>query len=417
MADSIRVPLNLPELQVLQQSLQPQQNRLTVWVQSRRAWCRCPSCGYASHHDVQDDRWRTVQDLDALGYHVFLRLRQRRFYCRRCRRRFMEGFESVDVQQRQTGRLQAWLVTQSRSCPLLQAARSSPVSYRVLRYLCFKVGQQRAQVWRRRALPKRIGVDEFATRKGHSYATVVVALTRHAVCGVTRDRTQAALERLLRAPGARPRQVREAVEAVIDMWEPFYQALRTCCPQARIVIDRFHVERHLWQAVDACRRRLSKNRKNRKNRKSGSRRPGPQTPCPLKAARALFLVPARQLSPQQRAEREMLLAQYPELRRCVQLAECLHRWYSTVKDRQHADWQLGYWLRQLRQSGIPELVSLAEMLRRWRREIVNYFCAYATNGITEGFNTKIKLLKRTGYGRLTFEHLTARIFLECGRSP
>jgi transposase len=101
----------------------------------------------------------------------------------------------------------------------------------------------------------------------------------------------------------------------------------------------------------------------------------------------------------------------------VHLADRLHRWYSVEKDRQHADWQLSYWLRLLVASEIPELVELAQMLKRWRKEIVNDFVSYATNGVTEGFNTKIKLLKRTGYGRLTFEHLKARIFLECSGHP
>ena len=141
------------------------------------------------------------------------------------------------------------------------------------------------------ALPRRIGIDEFATRKGHRYATVVVALTRHVVTGVVADRTPEALQSLLCAPGARPEGVQEAV---IDMWEPFYAALRTCCVRARIVIDRFHVERHLWQAVASCRKRLGRGQRNRQQRRV------------LKAARHLFLTPASRLSPQQRLEREAL---------------------------------------------------------------------------------------------------------------
>ena len=53
------------------------------------------------------------------------------------------------------------------------------------------------------------------------------------------------------------------------------------------------------------------------------------------------------------------------------------------------------------------------MVKRWRPYIVNYFVSRSTNGMSEGFNTKIKLIKRLGYGRLTFVHLAARILLEC----
>ena len=113
------------------------------------------------------------------------------------------------------------------------------------------------------------------------------------------DRTQEALQSLLCTPGARPERVQEAV---IDMWEPFYAALRTCCARPHIVIDRFHGERHLWQAVDSCRKRLGRGQRNRQQRRV------------LKAARQLFLTPASRLSPQQRLEREALLEQYPDVR-------------------------------------------------------------------------------------------------------
>jgi len=42
---------------------------------------------------------------------------------------------------------------------------------------------------------------------------------------------------------------------------------------------------------------------------------------------------------------------------------------------------------------------------------VNFFHARVTNGVTEGINTKIKLLKRMAYGLSNFAHLRARILM------
>jgi len=393
---SIRIPLNLPEFQVLEQQVDSKKQRITVWVESRHGWACCPQCNRKSRDDVHDDYWRTVQDLSAMEHDVVLKIRQRRMRCGPCQHRFYESFDSVDVQQRQTNRLQAHLFSRARGRSLVEGAQDSPVTYRVLRYLYFKLTQRLCQA--KRALPRRIGIDEFALRKGHRYATVITGLTRSYVWGLAQERTQAALETLLNAPGAGAGRVKEAV---IDMWEPFFRAVKACMPKARIIIDRFHVEGHLYEAVDDCRKRVSRGQKKH----------------PLKKARKLFLTPVGKLTPEQKQQRDELLDQYPELARAVHLADRLHRWYSRPSNREQANNQLSYWLRQLIASDIPELQAFAQMVKRWRRYIVNYFLSRSTNGMSEGFNTKIKLIKRLGYGRLTFEHLAGRILRECGPSP
>lgn len=392
---SIRLPLNLPEFRILEQQVHAPSRVITLWVESRQPGARCPRCSRSSRQEVGEDHWRTAQDLSAMDHKVVLKIRQRRLWCPHCRRRFYEPFDSVDVQQRQTKRLQAHLVSLARGCALTTAAQHSPVTYRVLRYLYFKwVGTP----WPTRPLPRRIGIDEFSLRKGHHYATVITGLTFAYVWGVAAERTQAALEGLFRQPGACRWRVKEVV---IDMWEPFFLAVKACLPKARIIIDRFHVERHLYAAVNDCRKRLSRGQQNH----------------PLKAAHKLFLTPVDKLSPEEKQQRQTLLAAYPELARAVQLAERFHRWYSRLSSREQANNQLSYWLRQLLSCGIPELQAFAQMVKRWRRYIVNYFLSRSTNGMSEGFNTKIKLIKRLGYGRLLFEHLVARIFGECGFSP
>jgi transposase len=348
-----------------------------------------------SRQDLGDDHWRTAQDLSAMEHQVVLKIRQRRRWCRHCQRRFYEPFDSVDVQQRQTNRLQAQLLSLARGSSLQAAAQHSSVSYRILHYLYFKWVRKPPE---ERPLPRRIGIDEFALRKGHRYATVITGLTRAYVWGLVPERTQATLEGLLKRPGACLERVKEVV---IDMWEPFFLAVKSGLPKARIVIARFHVERHLYDAVDACRKRLS----------------GRQKKHPLKEARKLFLTPVEKLTAEQKQQRQTLLEAYPELARAVHLAERFHRWYSRLSSREQANKQLSYWLRELRTAGIPELQAFAQMVKRWRRYIVNYFLSRSTNGRSEGFNTKIKLLKRLSYGRLCFEHLAARILRECGFSP
>ena len=60
-------------------------------------------------------------------------------------------------------------------------------------------------------------------------------------------------------------------------------------------------------------------------------------------------------------------------------------------------------------SGIPELKTVASTYRRWAKGILNAYKYNLSNGVTEGFNNKIKVLKRNSYGIRNFKHLRTRI--------
>jgi transposase len=100
----------------------------------------------------------------------------------------------------------------------------------------------------------RIGVDEKAFCKGHSYATLVTDLDRSRVLYVAKDRKQISLDGFW---GTLRKEQLDAIEAVaIDMWDPFEASIRQHLPEAedKIVYDKFHVAKHLGEAVDRVRR-------------------------------------------------------------------------------------------------------------------------------------------------------------------
>ncbi|RLE09146.1 hypothetical protein DRJ00_04945 [Candidatus Aerophobetes bacterium] len=69
---------------------------------------------------------------------------------------------------------------------------------------------------------------------------------------------------------------------------------------------------------------------------------------------------------------------------------------------------------QVRKAGIPEFLKLAKTTNKWEREILNYFRTFLSNGPIEGVINKVKLIKRITYDLPNFEHLRARILIECG---
>ncbi len=99
-----------------------------------------------------------------------------------------------------------------------------------------------------------LGVDEKAFRKGHSYFTIVNDLTRSRVLHVAENRKQSSLdgfwETLTEAQ-------RESIQAVaMDMWDPYVASVKTHLEEGegKIVYDKFHIAKHLGEAVDQVRR-------------------------------------------------------------------------------------------------------------------------------------------------------------------
>jgi transposase len=104
---------------------------------------------------------------------------------------------------------------------------------------------------RRQAEPvAHLGVDEKAFRKGHSYLTVVNDLDRSRVLYVAEGRQQASLEGCW---GTVTEEQKAGFEAVaLDRWDPYVDSVRAHLAEAdeKIVFDKFHVAKHLGEAVD-----------------------------------------------------------------------------------------------------------------------------------------------------------------------
>lgn len=101
--------------------------------------------------------------------------------------------------------------------------------------------------------PKGIGIDEISIRKGHSYRIVVSDLIRRRPiwCGGM-DRSEASMDQFYEWLGEK--KAHGIRLAVMDRWKSFGNSTRKQAPQAAILFDKFHVMRHLGEALDAVRK-------------------------------------------------------------------------------------------------------------------------------------------------------------------
>ena len=320
---------------------------------------------------------------------VFLVLRKRRFRCLDCGKVFTEPDPVFGVRRRTSQRFRSYLGQEAIHQTVRHVARKEGVGEGLVRRCFTEEGQRLLRVPRKPSPTRILGLDEFSIRKGPVYDTAVVDLEHKRIIGVVSGHRQVEVAAFFDAlPGA------EKVEVVvIDMHEPFRQAVELCLPQAKVVADKFHVLMHVHRALDQVRTSLQKGRKSE-----------------LFRARYLLLTGVERLTPERHARLFALLSRYPQLGRAWALKEAFREWYHFTTRRQ-AEEALVVWERSVRDQGPEPFRGLLPMLQTWRQEILNYFDYPYTNGFLEGKNNRIKVIKRIAYGYRNAQNFRQRILL------
>ena len=245
---------------------------------------------------------------------------------------------------------------------------------------------------------RRIGVDEFSYRKRHHYLTVVVDHDRRRVVWAGAGRSAETLEAFFDRLGPAGCARIELVTA--DLAASYQKAVRARVPQARVVFDRFHVERLAADAVDDVRR-------------AEQRRLGKRAAKALKGTRyALLKHPAR-LQPGEARRLARLRRQNRALNRAYELKEYL----ATILEQAtpgEADELLNEWLDWAARSRLAPFVKLARTIRKHAVGILAYLDTRMTNGPVEGINNKLRVIARRAYGFHSPGPLISMLYLCCG---
>jgi transposase len=353
-----------------------------------------------------------VRDLSIAGRRTFLHWRKRRFRCQACGRSFTEVDPQMPSRQRVTERFRGHLFVRARGggAHAEIAREEATTRYQVER--AFRLGADGELAARASTPPpRRLALDEAAHRRGsQALATVVCDPDCRRVVDVVDGRDRRTIERYLRSlPAAR----REAIEAVsIDPYEAYRQAVRAVLPEARIVVDPFHLVRGANTALDSVRR--ERQRFARTRRRTGARQTrGTGWRAELFHARHRLLKARERLSERQRRQLCELFAAEPLLAEAWGLKEAFRAVYR-ARNRAEAAERLDHFLAACERAALPSFTAFASGLRGWREELLAYFDEPATNGYAEGVINKIKVIKRRAYGLPRFTSFRQRVLLACG---
>jgi len=233
--------------------------------------------------------------------------------------------------------------------------------------------------------PKVIGVDEVSIRKGHTYRIVVSDLERRRpIWFGGADRSEESLGLFFSELGVRKSQ--RIRMAVMDMWKPFRAATKKAAPQAAIVFDKFHILRHLNDALDEVRRAEYA-------RLAGKER------SYIKGQRYTLLSNKENLTRSGRRNLRKVLKANSRLNAAYLLRES----FGQLWDYEREGWARRFfenWRESLKWQRLKPFEKFAAMIDKHWDGIAAY-CRPENKvslGFVEGLNNKIRVIQRRSYG-------------------
>lgn len=363
--DAITVKLRLPGLQVLDG--RELDGRIEVAARCEGEEVECPRC--------QKPTWRVHQwlrqrkrDARLWGKQVWLYLWKRRFRCQPCRYVFTEDDPACGRRRRTTYRLRSEVALQAQEATVKAVSRWHGVSEGLVQRSWLETF---AQVNAPAKPHVFLGVDGFCVRRpGVMWSGLWDLQTRKAVAvlpGVRQRDVQKLLER---------HAERDKVKAVVtDLSEANRQAIEMALPDAAIVVDKFHVIALAHQSLQEVR--------------GGRRLPGNTAWLLHRNIERLKPAEGERLA-------QALLANRP-LATAWRLKESLRAVYGARTDAAAAE-RLAQWLQEASASGLEPFRRTARTLRKWQKEVLNYWRYPLTNAMVEGKHNRVKVLKRRAYG-------------------
>lgn len=360
-------------------ALDPKCQSIDAYLDHRsNARFRCPECGavLSLYDHVPCRRWR---HLDHGSWLTWLHARIPRVSC------LFHGIRQVRVPWALPGArfsvaFEKHAIDTLLEADVLGAARLLRISWDEA-WGFMERAVDRGQQAKQRRIIRRLGVDEKAVAKGHSYVTLVSDLDRGTVEYIADDRKRGSLDAYYQSLSVRQLAGIEAV--AMDMWEPFIASTWAHLPRAwaKIVFDRYHIMTHMLKAVDEV-------------RKAEHRRLQTLGDDTLKRTKYLWLYSEENLPERHEEWFAALQALHLKTGRAWAMKESLRDLWNYRRK----GWALRHWNQWYfwaTHSRLKPVVKVARMLERHLTNVLTYFDHRITNAASEGLNSKIQTVKKT----------------------
>lgn len=377
----------------------------------------CPHCGGKVH--IHDYSYLNLKDMPCeIGQTQIIRIHRCRYACQYCGLRFKKDVPFCYPGTRITLRAASWikgflknqLSIKSVSC--LTGINWNTI-FRIHQGIMQEaIKQRKAELKESNYKPHYLAIDEFAIHKGHTYATCVMDLETEEVIWIGKGRAKADFKKFFETIDLS--WLSEVKAVTMDMNASFNLLVEKYLPHAQIVYDRYHMQAQFGKDVLGA-VRLETARKHREKAKEiesaitkdmdketvrGIRRQGKEERklySTLKKSRWTLLKNSTRLKTDENNRLNEILEEHKELAVCYTMKEEMCRLFELRDvEKAHDGWIK--WFEAASESEIPQLIKFAELKRKRLSGLISHAMHPVSTGKLEGFNNKIKVAKRIGYG-------------------
>lgn len=350
----------------------------------------CPHCKSANLVGF-GRREQMVRDMPTHGRRVGLYIDTRRFQCRTCSKTFYESLPDMDERRPMTSRLVKWVGKQAIKRTFASIAEEVGIDEKSVRSI-FRDYINDLEKTVRFETPQWMGIDEIHLIKPRG---VITNIQNNTIVELLTNRNKDTIIKYLSNLDGK-----EHIQYVaMDMWAPYRDACQLVIPDARIIIDKFHIVKMANEAVERVRKGLRERLTIREKRG-------------LMHDRFVLLKRERDLTDKEFLLLSGWIKNYDELGTAYRLKEEFYGIYS-AQSPDEAQARYIAWKRSITPDVQDAFSDLVRAWDNWAPFIFGYFDHPVTNAYTESLNNLIRVMNRLGRG-YSFEALRAKILFSEG---
>ncbi|MBE9045543.1 ISL3 family transposase [Pleurocapsales cyanobacterium LEGE 10410] len=358
----------------------------------------CPNCRKTTEL-LHQNNFQTVRDLSFGQQLVYLKVNRRRMRCPHCQNKFTEELEFVQKRRVHTLRFVKKIIEEVLNSDIKNVAKRNDLSEQEIETMLKDLGTY--LVKEKPVNLKKLGIDEIAVVKGQrNYYVVFVDLEKGKLVGLVEKRTKKEITEHLETWGEKV--LSKIQEVSIDLWKPYKNIAKELMPQAEIVADRFHVMKQVTDELDSARRKIKREAEKLKSKSQKEK-----ILSGLTKSKYVLLKNEQDLNEDEKEKLKEVEKVAPVLTKMHVLKEKLRNIFESSKDWREGLFNLADWLKDI-SDYFPKSFGT---IKRWIGEIVTYFDERTTQGIVEGINNKLKLIKRRAFGFRNFNNFQLRSLL------
>jgi len=404
MAEQINVFLDIPNIKVLGSEIE--KGEYIITVESAIDGTKCKRCGSEIKEFHGHDDWIKLRHLPILGRKVYIRIRPKRYKCPYCEDNptTTQRLDWYEAKSPNTKAYEKYLLLQVVNSTVEDVSIKQEIGYDAVegiidRYIDSEVN------WKEIKKLKLLGLDEISLKKGHrDFVTIVTGRSANGeliILAVLQDRNKGTVKKFLESI---PKRLKRTIHTVCsDMYDGFINAVKEALPTAMVVADRYHVAKAYRDCADELRKQETRRLKKVLSKEAQEE---------IKGAMWAFRKNRVDLKKEEIDLLDRLFSYSPTLELAYKFREELTAIFDQDLSKEQAKRKIKRWRKRVQAAGLICFDSFFTTLDNWLDEISNYFINRNNSGFVEGFNNKIKVIKRRCFGVFNITHLFQRIFID-----